>query len=108
MHQTIEAVIYPDGRIVASESLAGSRSRRALLVVLDEPVVQELERLIGPLTLPDQVDLLLREAGLLDSLDDVPRYLRPFDEGERVSLAALLPAYPPLGELINDEREERL
>lgn len=104
MHQTIEAIIHPDGTIEALEAISSTAPRRALLTILDEPPALSL---FGVQDDDDQSVAVLRAAGLLMVPEDIPAGLVPLSEEERAAVAQRIPAGTPLSQIIIEDREER-
>lgn len=104
MHQTIEAIIHPDGTIEALETISSTAPRRALLTILDEPPALSL---FGVQDDDDQSVAVLRVAGLLMVPEDIPAGLVPLSEEERAAVAQRIPAGTPLSQIIIEDREER-
>jgi hypothetical protein len=92
MQQTIEVIVHPDGTIEALQPITATQARRALLTILDDPVVASVMQPPAPATEAAQVDAALRAAGLLDTLDDAPAQLQALSEAARAALAASIPA----------------
>lgn len=106
MQQTIEVIVHPDGTIEALEPIATTQARHALLTILDEPAAASAAQRPAPLSEAAHVDAVLRAAGLLDTLDDVPGELQPLSEKARAALAASIPVGSSLSQIISDERTE--
>lgn len=104
MYRTIEAILHPDGTIELLESPPGNGRRRALLTILEELPPLSTST---PLTDAEQFDAVLRAAGLLDEVEDIPADLEPLSEAEVDALWARNPGGTPLSQIIIEDREER-
>jgi hypothetical protein len=104
MHQTVEAIIYPDGRVEMREPVAADAPRRALVTILDE-MPRELHQIPQPAT--PTVREVLRAAGLLAEIKAGTAPGQPLSNGERQALAERVGAGTPLSQIIDEDRDER-
>jgi hypothetical protein len=104
MHQAVEAIVYPDGRVEVREAVRATTPRRAILTILDEApggVQNATERPVP------SVREALRAAGLLVEFSPAPAAMQPLSETERAALAARIGPGTPLSQIINEDRDER-
>jgi hypothetical protein len=107
MHRTVEAIIHPDGHVEMLEVVASDAPRRALLTILDEPPVSASEPMPETTDQSDQMDVLLRAAGLLVVPEEISADLESLSEEDLDRLWARIPPGIPLSQIIHEEREER-
>lgn len=102
MHRTIDVIVHADGTIEPLEPVAVSRSRRALLTILEEPPADASS--VGDDDA--MIDVLLLAAGLQDVPKDIPADLEPLSEAALDALWARIPAGTPLSQIVIEDREE--
>jgi hypothetical protein len=106
MHQTVEAILHPDGRVELLEPVAATKRRRALVTILEDAPLATVT-LPETLSEADRVDAALFAAGLFDNTDDLARDAKLLSEEERAALAMRIQPGTPLSQIIHEEREER-
>lgn len=104
MHQTVEAIIYPDGRVEMREPVAADTPRRALVTILDEMPREPHQR---PQQATPTVREVLRAAGLLAELTAGTASAQPLSDGERHALAERIGSGTSLSQIIDEDRDER-
>jgi hypothetical protein len=102
MHRTIDVIVHADGTIEPLEPVVVSRSRRALLTILEEAPA-DASRVIDD---DAAIDALLVAAGLQEVPEDIPADLEPLSEEALDALWARIPAGTPLAQIVIEDREE--
>jgi hypothetical protein len=102
MSRTVEVIIHPDGRIESLEPVAGPGTRRALLMILEEPQ----HPAATPATDDAVLDILLRAVGLQEEPQEIPADLEPLSEEALSELWKSMPTGTPLSQIITEDRDE--